>query len=244
MRLRYLLVVFPSVLMSACELPGLVETTLTDEELTLPATWSSPAESGSPQAWLYDLGDPVVSELVGEALRYNFDLRAAAARIGAADARARIAGASNKPRVDADADATRRGSPGVVGGRRTDNEFDTNVTASWEIDLWDRIANEIDATQLETQAAEAVHASAQLSLAANVASAWYRVVEAQLQVALAQETLDNFTDNLGIVEENYRSGLNSALDVHLERANLAAAKSRLLARRVRLSSKSRLKRNS
>jgi len=106
-------------------------------------------------------------------------------------------------------------------------QFNARVNAAWEIDLWGRLANEKRAAARDADAAAADYQAARLSLAAAVAQAWFDAVEAELQVKLAQDTVRNFRDNLEVVHESFRAGLNSALDVRLERANLAGAEAEL-----------------
>ena len=186
--------------LAGCELPTTVHTELSDSRIALPAAWSTPriATTAPAQGWLADLADPVVSSLVDEALHHNVDLRVAAARIRTAQARADIAGAASHPNLAADGNVSRRGSPAGAGRRATDNGFDGGVNARWEIDLWDRIANETSAVRLTADAATADYDAARLSVAASVARAWYGVVEIALQLELGEQTVRNFKDNLGL----------------------------------------------
>jgi NodT family efflux transporter outer membrane factor (OMF) lipoprotein len=197
------------------------------------AGWSTPGHAGPlVQDWVADLGDPRLEALVAEAAGSNFDLHAAAARLDAALARADLEAASARPRVDASGNASRRGSGTERGARVYSNSFDARFDAAWEADLWGRLSDATQAAALEARASAADLRAARLSVAADVAGAWFDAVEAALQLDLAEETLRNFEDNLEIVESGFRAGLNSALDVRLERANLAGARSRVEARHV------------
>ena len=66
---------------------------------------SGPAVSGE---WWKDFLQPGLEETVAAALERNYDLRAAAARVGQAAARARIAGADLKPSIGASFGGARR----------------------------------------------------------------------------------------------------------------------------------------
>ena len=220
-------------LLTGCESLTPVHTELADSGLGIPGAWQAPGIAGGVrQDWLDDFDDRRLPALVGEAVRNNHDLRAAAARVAQARAQARIAGAERLPDVGVGAAASRRGFDADPAGRVTADSFDAGVDIAWEIDLWGRIANFVRAAEYDAEAARADFAAARLSLAAAVARAWFDAVEAELQVALAEETTRNFRDNLEIVTEGFRAGLGSALDVRLERANLAIAESELAARRV------------
>jgi NodT family efflux transporter outer membrane factor (OMF) lipoprotein len=231
-RVQPLLPVLVTVALTACsptleQLPDLGEAGVQPA----PGWTASDAEPGAPSTgWIDRLDADALPALVEEALAANQSLRAVAARVEVARAQARIAGAATLPRLDAGAGASRRGS-GTGGRRSTANSFDTSLTTSWEVDLWQRLSDTTRAGALDALGSEADFAAARLSLAASVARAWFDLLEAGQQQALAQETVRNFGDNLAVVEDGFRAGLYTALDVHLERANLAGAESRLEARR-------------
>jgi NodT family efflux transporter outer membrane factor (OMF) lipoprotein len=223
-----------AISLAGCALPPPVHTQLAQSGVSAPARWSTAGTAPAPVAggWLRDLDDPVLGNLVREAVGGNLDLRVAAARVRQAQARTRITGAAALPRIDVGGGGTRRSAASASGQRVTGNSFDLTAGAAWEVDVWNRLADRTRAAFLDEAASAADLQAARLSLAANVARAWFDAVEAGLQVELARETVDNFRDNLEVVMENFRAGLASALDVRLERANLASAQSRLAAREV------------
>jgi len=157
----------------------------------------------------------------------NYDLQAAAARVEQSRARARIVGAALRPQVDVGAGASRADLSGSGGANVIADRFEVRANAAWEIDLWGRLANAKRAAARDADSVSADYAAARLSLAAGVAQAWFDAIETGLQVDLAMNTVSNFRDNLEIVQDGFRAGLNSALDVRLERANLAAAEAAL-----------------
>ncbi|MGI9242769.1 MAG: efflux transporter outer membrane subunit, partial [Verrucomicrobiales bacterium] len=110
---------------------------------------------------------------------------------------------------------------------RTD--YDLALDLSWEIDVWGRLRNRTRASGAEFQAAAEDYASARLSLAANVAKAWFNLTESERLVELAASTVKSFEGNLQVLEGNFEKGINgiTGLDISLSRANVAAAKSSL-----------------
>ncbi len=232
-RLAQLAAALALIIVAGCEAMDPVKTELTDTGLKVPADWSSVPDSPSVrQAWLSDFEQSPLPALVAEAVSANYDLRAAAARVAQARARARIVGAEQRPQIDAGVGVSRSGLSTDGGRRLTVDSFNANVTASWELDVWGRLANDTLAATRDADAVSADYDAARLSLAAGVAQAWFDAVESELQVALAEETVRNFRDNLAIVSEGFRIGLSNALDVRLERANLAGAESELEASRL------------
>jgi len=221
------------ILVGGCEALVPVETELADTGVEVPADWSSVSDSpGVRQGWLSDFEQSPLPALVEEAVSVNYDLRAAAARVAQARARARIVGANRQPQIDAGLGVSRSGLSTGGGRSLTVDSFGANVAASWELDVWGRLANDTLAAARDADAVAADYDAARLSLAAGVAQAWFDAVESELQVALAEETVRNFRDNLEIVSEGFRIGISDALDVRLERANLAGAESELEASRL------------
>src|SRR5688572_26568149 len=104
--------------------------------LQVPPAWAAGASNRGPVSagWLESFGEPQLNALVTEALRYNADLRAGAARIEHAAAMLRIAGAALGPAVD----VLGRANHKVKGGGSTDIAG-AILSASWEIDVWGRV---------------------------------------------------------------------------------------------------------
>lgn len=195
--------------------------------------WSvSASQAPIVPAWLYHFDDEKLHGLVADALANNEDLRSTAAKFRIARAEFALQAANEGATVDLNASTARRGTPLGGGLRSTGSSFEARLDAAWEADVWGRLSDLTRAAQLRTEASEADVAAARLSLVANVAQAWFSATNAQLQLDLADSTVRNFEENLAVVEDGFRAGLSSALDVRLERANLAGAQARLQARRV------------
>lgn len=189
-----------------------------------PAHWSSKSTAVTPaqQNWLADYSDPELAVLVELAMKHNFDLASAAARVDAAHAVAELSSASLWPTLDADFSGSRaRSNPG--GSKLVGNNFDLGGRISWELDVWNRLENAETAAYADANAVKADYRGAQLLIASEVARTWFNAIESHLQVRLAEDTAENFASSLEIIESRYRRGLNTALEVRLARENLASA---------------------
>ncbi|HLU38892.1 MAG TPA: TolC family protein, partial [Planctomycetota bacterium] len=196
----------------------------------IPAKWVAgeevPAAPADTRPWWERFGDADTTRIVNLALAHNHDLRAAAARIEAAIAQARIAGADRWPQVAATFDAQRDrvrfvGFP--FGGALTTTRYQTGLSLSWELDLWGRLEARERAALEEVAAAEADLAGAWLSLSAQAAKAWFTLVENERQLQLARATAESFRDSARRVQDRAETGLGSRLDERLALANVAAA---------------------
>ncbi len=180
--------------------------------------------------WVNDFDDSLLPQLVAEAIEHNYDLQASAARLEAARAVATISGADRFPQISGRLAGDRRTRSGTSGfaitSNRSDN-FNLSLSMNWEVDVWGKLRAAHKASIGDWQAAQEDYRAARLSLAAQTAKAWFDVLEADLQVRLASETLKSFESNLSIIEQRFRSGLSKALDVRLTRANVAGARSSL-----------------
>lgn len=203
-----------------------------------PSNWSAGEAAEVPPTgdWVQQLGDPVLSSLVDEALSNNPDLMSTFARVQASRAQARSTFGRTLPSVTAG--GTTAFSSNVIevndNAVRTDNTtFGGNISASWEYDLWGRLQSGVAAAEADLAASEADFAAARLSLAARTAIAVVQLKDAELQEALAEETLQARERTLTLTERRFRNGLSGALDVRLSRSAVESARAGLISRQQR-----------
>ena len=153
----------------------------------------TPAPASVPQAisaqWWTQFADPVLDQLVKEALENNFDLAKAAANIQEARANAGAAQALLSPRLDAGAKSTlsKRQFSSVIGSEDFERTTANNVgglAASWEIDLWGRIAQMNDAAISRLAASEHTRNATALSVSSAVVDTYLqlRLLDAKLEI--------------------------------------------------------------
>lgn len=214
-------------------------------ELNLPDRWSAEdidAESLHDQWWVL-FEDPVLEDLVEEGLRANYNLQAAAARVEAAAAQAKIAGADLLPSASAgwNGNGQRQNFIGfpIPGSEeeilsRTFKSFGVSLDASWEPDVWKRISAGEAAAIADWEAARSDFQAARLSLTAQIGKAWYAIVESREQVQLAEKTVANYRDTSERIRGRYARGLLSSLDLRLSLSSLHSAEALLKQREQQL----------
>ena len=221
-----------------------------DLGVTVPREWTA----ANPEAeietrvaeqapWWTQFGDANLDLLVEDALDRNRDLLAAAARVDAATAQARIAGADLYPQIGAGINAT-RGKNNFIGfpipgteGRVlsvTTSTFGASLNLSWELDLWGRLRAQKSAATSQVAASHADYAGARLSLAGQTAKTWFAVMEAQQQTDLARATLDSRKVSRDRIQRRYLLGTRSALDLRFAITQEAAAEASLAFRQRQL----------
>ena len=205
-----------------------VDSAVQQQAPVAPMEWNALAESGTVQAgWIESFNDSVLTALVIEAQANNRDLAAAAANVDRAWALARQAGAALTPDVSLSAAGARSGIAESSGSATT--SMNLGVQVSWEADVWGRLRSGQAGAVASAQAAEADFRSAQQSLAAATAKAYFSAIEANIQAGIAQQTVEILEETLRVVNVKYENGMASSQDVSLARSDLASARERLTA---------------
>lgn len=207
-----------------------------------PAAYTGAAATSAgaalPEEWWADFQDPTLNGLIDRALRGNFQVRAAWARIQQSQALLRQSNAGKWPQVDLSASARRQSSRLTIGDQEienTNNTFSASVGAAYEIDLWQRTANQGRAAALSAMAARDDYEAAAISIAAEVAEAWFDIVSYRAQIALIEDQLNTNDTYLELVELRFQKGLASALDVFQQRQQQVSTRSQLALLRSALS---------
>lgn len=165
--------------------------------------------------WWGVFKDPALQDLIREALSNNYDLRAAAARVE--EARAVIGTAASQlfPQADLTGGISReRNSKNSAPSL---NRFSSNYTAgfntSWELDLWGKISQGVSSARAEYLASENSRKGVMVTLVADVAETYFRLLELDLRLDIAEKTLQTRKDNLDLFTTRYKGGAASELEV-------------------------------
>jgi NodT family efflux transporter outer membrane factor (OMF) lipoprotein len=180
--------------------------------------------------WWTTFGDPELDAIIEAALLRNYDLQAAAARLGQAEAMARMAGADLKPSIGLNLGASRAkqnfvGFPLPGGGvpSTTSTRSSASVDIYWEVDLWGRIRAGARAAVADLQATAAELRGARLSIAGRTAKTWFAVLEAREQLRLAEDTVESWRTSAEQVRARFLKGLRPAVELRLALSTLAEA---------------------
>ena len=204
---------------------------------TLPEDYSQAAPEARAAApvnpdWWMLFGDAGLNALVQQALDANQDLQAAIARLEAAEAVAREAGAAYYPAIDLDAASSRLGTSGVTyNGQKMGGAIYNNrraaLSLSYEIDLWGRIRRQNEAAGAEALASRFARDSVRLALIGQVANEYLALRSHDAEVAVSQETVTSRENSLRIVQARLDAGSSSALELAQAENSLATAQSQL-----------------
>lgn len=186
----------------------------------VPRSFSTSGTEVLPDQWWLTFNDPALNALIEQALAENFSLRSVWDRLAQAEASARRAGADLWPSVTGSFDAAR--SRSEVNGRVPDEivnatDLSLDAVASYEVDLWGRVRSTRDAAALDVLATHEQLQAAAITLSAQVAGAWYTLVEQRTQVGVLERQTKANEDVLEVITARWRSGQANAADVLRQR---------------------------
>ena len=186
-------------------------------------------QSAFQAAWWRQFEDPTLSALVAESLAENRELRIAFARLRDARAIRDDAAYDRFPTVTAGASAEygKAQQPGLSETRSNVERYDLGLDMAWEIDLFGRVQRRIEASEAQSEAAEAELYQLQVSLIAELVDAYGQLRGAQLREQIARENLENQRNSRVLTEQLRDAGLGTELDVLRADARLAATEASL-----------------
>ena len=208
--------------------------------MDLPQTYKSQAalnsaEQGSQapalDSWWTGFRDPQLERIIKRVLEQNLDLAGSMARIQQARAAAMGAGSLRMPQGTMDASGAWEyqsiESPlGKIGHafpgyERSQTLESVSIGASWELDLAGGLKRNAEAARDEAQAAEAMWAGVRISVAAEAADAYFRVLGANARIEVIEWEVETDTRLLDLEQKRMIYGVATKRDLARVEARLA-----------------------
>lgn len=207
---------------------GLVSACQTTENdytppVQLPAQFTESGEAALPDEWWRSFDDPVLDELIEQALAGSLTIRAAWDRLAQARATATKAGASLFPTLDGEAGASRQRQKAIVSSTNSRQrvtsatDLSLGLVGSYEVDLWGELRSSRDAARFDLNASEEDLKTAAITLSAEVAVIWYQMIEQYGQIDLLLSQAETNEKVLEVVTLRFRRGQVQATDVLRQR---------------------------
>ncbi|KPJ78281.1 MAG: transporter [Deltaproteobacteria bacterium SG8_13] len=206
-----------------------------DLGFTPPANYQQAALKEDPAAavqpadrWWEEFGDPQLNQLIEEVLKNNWDIRQAAARVLESRYRYFQVRADQFPPLDVEGGYDRR----KAGGGRIDqglvfDTIDIGVAASYELDLWGRLASASEAARNDILLAEENRRTIAQSIVAETVNLYLQIEALERRLQIADQSVEAFRRSLEFVKIRFDRGLVSALDLRQARRILAGAEARI-----------------
>jgi multidrug efflux system outer membrane protein len=166
------------------------------------------------QKWWDVFHDDQLRSLITTAVRQNFDVRIAAARIVQAQAQLGIVRADQFPTVEAvAASARQRQAESLKSGAVETNALQVGVQTAWELDFWGKFRRATEAARAELLASEWGRRAVVTSLVSQIAGAYFQLRALDLDLDIATRTLASRRESLRLTEVRAQGGATSLLDV-------------------------------
>ncbi len=186
----------------------------------MPIAWSAtePAAVGADASlrhWWQRFRDPLLEQLVDEALQANTSVTTAQAALRQSRALRDQAAAALWPTLGSSASAQR----GWSGGDSTGNSLRAGLDAGWNLDLFGANRSAADAGEYTAAASAASLGDVQVGVAAEVALGYITLRAAQARLAIADDNLAIQSETLQITQWREQAGLVTTLESEQARAS-------------------------
>ncbi|WP_426174157.1 efflux transporter outer membrane subunit [Massilia sp. TWR1-2-2] len=184
-------------------------------------TWKSaqPAEAQARGQWWLAFHDPVLSAMVDEATTANASLAVAAARVKQARALAGLAESDRSVQLGAAVGAQRSGATS-----QRSTAYQASLSASYEVDLFGRVAAGVSAAQADASGSEATYRSVLLALQADVAQTYFRIRATDAELAALAKSVDLRQQSVKVNQSRFDNGDIGEFDLVRAKTELAAAR--------------------
>jgi NodT family efflux transporter outer membrane factor (OMF) lipoprotein len=182
--------------------------------------------------WWTIFDDPTLNSLMQSVAEQNLDLFAALQRICLARERVNVVRSARLLQLDKTGTFSHRQTEIVIPGfsgfvsRLLEIDFWTsNLDASWEPDVFGRVAREIDASSATYQASIEDYRDIMVTLYAEVAVRYVQLRTLQKRLAVTQQNAESQRASLRLADIRVKGGVSPVLDSYQAQTNLSSTES-------------------
>ena len=196
----------------------------------IPKEWNTKIENNSTSnineikpSWKNFVQNETLKKVVELAIKNNKDLKIAILNIESARATYRVSKADNFPTINANANTTRAKSLGSTNTTSISQNYNANLSASYEIDLFGKIKSLNESALNSYLSTKYAANNAKITLINETITAWITLANDMEQLKLANETVENLQKVYELNEKKYKAGVISKADVLSANASLKEA---------------------
>ncbi len=176
--------------------------------------------------WWEDFNDPALTKFVEDALSNNLDIKRATSRVLEVRSQFIQSRAARLPQLDFRGEVDKRRSTITTGQSRSGRKvtidgYDLSLPASFEVDLWGRLARTEEASRADLLQAEENRRTIAQTVVADTISLYFQIESLERRIQITENSIDTFSLSLKVADNRYRRGLRSVLDVRQARRLLA-----------------------
>jgi outer membrane protein, multidrug efflux system len=181
-------------------------------------------QSFGDQKWWEVFQDPQLQELIRTALKQNYDLRIAAARILEAQAQVGITRADQLPTIDAGAGTQNLRIPRSKFFPVTETSYgQVNASFAWNLDFWGKYRRATEAARANLLATEWARRAVINTLVSDIAAAYFQLRADDLQLEISRRTLATRQESLQLTQTRANGGAATMMDVRQAEQLVAVA---------------------
>ena len=166
------------------------------------------------EKWWDVFQDDRLRELIRTAIANNYDIRIASQRVLEAQASLGITRADQFPAIfGGAAGSNERFAKTAISPAFETSPAQVNLSLFWELDFWGKFRRATQAARATLLATEWGQRAVMSSLVSNVATAYFQLLELDMEMEISRRTLDSRKESLRLVEIRARGGTTSLMDV-------------------------------
>jgi multidrug efflux system outer membrane protein len=204
--------------------------------LEVPATYRdvAPTESSGDTSssmgddnWWQTYTDPNLQALINRALKNNYDVKIAVARIDEAHAQLGSTQLYYLPQVSVAGSAAHNQISDYArlpGSPRNYNEGQVQIQASYQLDLWGQLRRLNEAARANLLASEYAQRAVRVTLVATLTADYFDLISLDSQLEITRRTVGTRDKFVELTTAQYKGGYVTGLDVATAEAQLSAAR--------------------
>ncbi len=174
------------------------------------------------RAWWSLYTDSTLTALIGRTLERNKDMLMASARVRRMQALGRMARADQLPSVTGELSADTEHNDYEGESVKNDPEFDAKVSLAWELDLWGNLRWANRQAVAEYLATVDAQRALQMTLVAEVATAYYELSALDQELNIVRRTLQTRKEGVRQARLRFEGGLTSETALQQAKVELAS----------------------
>ena len=206
------------VLLQACSNKPIEQ--VKDDWVNVQSSWSQSqgADATLTSTLLALFDDAVMKSLVQQSQQKNLTLRQQEAATQSLAATVIQANGAFIPNVSTNLNSSRQENGGIISQSNS-----LSLDVSWEVDIWGKLANQLDSAQSSYQASKLTYQALKDSIAAQTMQAYIDAVSQAQLAKLSNEKQQSFEKTLNVVQYQFTAGTADLSELTQARQNLSSA---------------------
>lgn len=184
---------------------------------------TSYADSVVSKTWWTSFNDPMLDSLITMALDSNKNIQMSALRVEQSRIELKQARSAMAPSFSLGVKAEGSYPNPLPMGDKITQSYGIEPSMQWEIDLFGKLKRAAESSRYQYLATEQDYRAIELSIASQVASAYFTLLEYDLSLRISQQTYELRREYQVLMDSMYHYGASSLLDLEQSRSLLASA---------------------